>query len=163
MFDTFLGGSLTYDTGQHDVVIIRDLALELGKSHSALHSHCRLRGYPFSRVRAPGSRGSLAVAISDAHAQAVRARYSPVGRHTVHGQSLVAIRQLAEEFEMTPAGIRYHCRLRGYEFVPVVTPASRKRQTFAVRAADAERIRAYYWYHRHRFRPPGWTLPEVKP
>ena len=142
---------------------IRDLAVELGKSRAALKTHCSLRGYPFSRVRAPGSRGSLALAIPDEHASQVRAHYSPEMRHAVAGQNVVTLRQLAEEFRMTPAGIRCHCRLKGYELIRVVTPASRKRETFAVGAADADRIRAYYQYHRPAFRPSGWTMPEVNP
>ena len=58
------------------VVTIRNFAVELGKSRAALKTHCRVRGYPFSRLRTPGSRGSLAVAISDADAQRVRAHYA---------------------------------------------------------------------------------------
>ena len=145
------------------MVTIRDLALELGKSRAALKTHCRLRRYPFTRLRTPGSRGSLAVAISDTHAQRVRAHYSRETRHTAEGQTAVTLRQLAEEFNMTPAGIRAHCRVKGYEFIRVVTPASRKRETFAVSAADAARIRAYYQYWRWPFRPRGWTMPDVKP
>ena len=134
------------------VVTIRDLAVELGKSRAALKTHCRVRGYRFSRLRTPGSRGSLAVAISDADAQRVRAHYAPETRHTAEGQTaVVTLRQLAEEFRMKPASMRAHCRLKGYGFARVVTPASRKRETFAVSATHAERIRAHY--HRRLISP----------
>ena len=161
---TFETALTTYDTGQHDVVIIRDLALELGKSRSALKSHCRRRDYPFSGVRAPGSRGSLAVAISDAHAQAVRSHYSGARPHAPEGDSdLVALRELAEEFRVTPAGLRKHCRRNGYKLIALVTPASRGQQTFAVTPDDAALIRLYCQFKHWRFRPPGWILPEPKP
>ena len=165
MFSCTFGTALTtYDTGQHDVVIIRDLALELGKSRSALKSHCRRRDYPFSGVRAPGSRGSLAVAISDAHAQAVRSHYSGARPHAPEGDSdLVALRELAEEFRVTPAGLRKHCRRNGYKLIALVTPASRGQQTFAVTPDDAALIRLYCQFKHWRFRPPGWILPEPKP
>ena len=155
---------MTYDTGYHDVVSIRDLALELGKSRSALKSHCRCRGYPFSQVRAPRSRGSLAVAIRDAHAQAVRSHYSGARPHAPEGDSdLVALRELAEEFGLTSAGLRKHCRRNGYELIAVVTPASRLQKTFAVTPADAALLRLYCQFKHWRFRPPGWILPEPKP
>ena len=146
------------------MVSIPDLALELGKSRSALKSHCRGRRYPFSEVRAPGSRGSLALAISDAHAQKVRSHYSGVSPHAPEGDSdLVALRELAEEFGVTPAGLRSHCRRNGYKLIAVVTPASRLQKTFAVTTADAALIRLYCQFKHWRFRPAGWTVPEPKP
>ena len=146
------------------MVSIRDLSLELGKSPSALKHHCRGRHYPLDHVRAPGSRGSLALAISDAHAQAVRSHYSRARRHAPEGHTdLVALRELAEEFRVTTAGLRKHCRRNGYDLIGVVTPASRLQKTFAVTAADAALIRLYCQFKHWGSRPPGWILPEPKP
>ena len=146
------------------MVSIRDLALELGKSRSALKHHCRVRTYPLDHVRAPGSRGSLALAISDAHAQAVRSHYSRARRHAPEGDTdLVALRELAEEFGVTPAGLRKHCRRNDYDLIFVVTPASRLQKTFAVTAADAALIRLYCQFKYRPSRPPGWMMPEPKP
>ena len=146
------------------MVSIRELSLELGKSPSALKHHCRGRDYPLDHVRAPGSRGSLALAISDAHAQAVRSHYSRARRHAPEGDTdLVALRAIAEEFGVTTAGLRKHCRRNGYDLIPVVTPASRLQQTFAVTAADAALIRLYCQFKHWASRPPGWIMPDPKP
>ena len=56
------------------LVLLKDLASELGMDRSLLHKQVRKAGITTHKVRPPGSRGMVAFAVSGEDAELLRAR-----------------------------------------------------------------------------------------